>query len=580
MEKWTKTKGKLLKEYARPIVHLRRQFEAKRLVLVFGTGVVQQVGVPGWVDLNNKIASDSRVEGHKLLDRPLHESVDDFLKNESRETLLRLLSGAGPEETITTQRLFELFKSKKYACSDPAEYYSPKLDAGIYRQWRQIIREKLYEDACSENRILKAHKYLDSFLQIIKQMPLTITYNFDDVLEMALYHDPKKQEPRGYETVTNLRALPRRKSAVIYHPNGYIPRNPMEEKGQEMVLSENEFANRMADLTSGQYNSLLHVLSTNTCLFIGLSLKDSILENLLKQSARIAPGNYHYYVDYYKTKLEKPTRSKKSSMESTNFEAYNLKTLLLTNRELKSLGKLINNGYDEVSKHFDNKPIFHFAQDNKIENLDFCFYIVGSIGAGKSTCVSYLRSLITHDEWHEDKLPDLARYWRTLEDEDLRRKKIDEWIAQQFKQKNQDLLDVKLGISICDRCPLDPVSFTPEDKWREKAKLLLNTISPTEVEKIQPGHIIYLWDDPEHLAIRVERTPKEYDKDKLDELQKKLDIVYDMDGITKIDCRFQSFYEIMKRVCRIIHMEPYQPARIHERLLAIKEKGVDVNESE
>ncbi|HUT30822.1 MAG TPA: SIR2 family protein [Sedimentisphaerales bacterium] len=577
MEKWTKTDGKVLKEYTRPIVHLRRQFEAGRLVLVFGTGVAQQVGVPGWTELNNKIASDSKVKGEKLLDRPLHESVDDFLENESRETILKLLSGAGPEETITTQRLFECYKKKKYACSNPAEYYSPKLDSSIYRQWRQIIRDKLYETTCLPKAILTKHKYLSSFLPIIRHMPLTITYNFDDILEMALYHDPKKEDSRGYETVTNLRALPRRKSAVIYHPNGYIPRNPMEEKSQEMVLSESEFANRMADLTSGQYNSLLHVLSSNTCLFIGLSLKDSILKNLLKQSARIAPGNYHYYVDYYKTNSEKPTGPKISSMESANFEAYNLKTLFLTNRELKSLGTLVYKGYDKAKRLLDDGPIFHFAQDNKIEHLVFCFYIIGSIGVGKSTCVSYLRSLITHDEWHEDKLPDLARHWKTLEDEESKRKEVDKWIAEQFKQKNQDLLDVKLGISICDRCPLDPISFTPKEKWHEKAKLLLNTISPNNRETIKPGHIIYLWDDPEHLDIRVRRTPKEYDKDGLKELQNKLDKVYDMDGMTRIDCRFQSFYEIMKRICRIIHMENYQPAEIHERLIAIKEKRDSIN---
>jgi len=579
MEILTKADGKLLKEYTRPIVHLRRQFEAGRLVLVFGTGVAQQIGVPGWIELNNKIASDSEVEGKQLLDRPLHESVEDFIKNESRDTILSLLSGTGPEETITTQRLFELFKKKKYAFSDPSEYYSPKLDATIYRQWRQIIRDKLYETACPKTKILKEHKYLSAFLPIIKHIPLTVTYNFDDVLEMALYHDPKKEDSRGYETVTNLRALPRRKTAVIYHPNGYIPRNPMEEKGQEMVLSESEFANRMADLTSGQYNSLLHVLSSNTCLFIGLSLKDSILKNLLKQSARITPGNYHYYIDYYKTIKEKPTSKKKSSIDSANFEAYNLKTLFLTNRELRSIGRLIYNGYDKVNKRFvNNPPIIHLANENKIKHLDYCFYIIGSIGAGKSTCVSYLRNLITHDEWHEDKLPDLARHWKTLEDEDLKRKEVDKWIAEQFKQKNQNLLDVKLGISICDRCPLDPISFTPEEKWKEKAKLLLKTISPADPEKIQPGHIIYLWDDPEHLDIRVRRTPKEYDKDGLEELQKKLDKVYDMSGVTKIDCRFQSFYEIMKRVCRIIHMDSYQPADIHKRLVTIKENGVDTND--
>jgi hypothetical protein len=578
MNNWTDVDKNLLQSYTRPIVHLRRQLEAGRLVLIFGTGLTQQVGIPSWNKLNEEIAADDRVQGVKLLGRPLSETIDDFLAHESRETVAKLLSGAGPEETITTQRLFECFKNKKYLNESPSEYHSPKLDASIYGEWRQIIREKLYKNAGLPEQILNKHTYLKSFLPIIQYMPLTVTYNFDDIIENALSADSLKKgvDSRQYEIITSLQTLPRRKSAVIYHPNGYIPRNPMEEKSQEMVLSESEFANRILELTSGQYNSLLHVLSSNTCLFIGLSLKDSILKNLLKQSAMIAPGNYHYYINYYAQNSEKPSDEDIKSMEAADFETYNLRTLFLNNEELNSIGKLIHEGYDNAKKQLDNNAIIHFAEENKID-ISFYFYIVGAIGVGKSTCVSHLRNLITHDEWHEDRLPDLARYWKTLESEEDKRRRVDEWIAKQFKQKNYDLIEMKLGISICDRCPLDPISFTPENKCQEKAQYLLNTISPNNVHQIKDGHIIYLWDDPEHLEIRVKRSAKKYNKDSLAELQDRLNLIYNMPGVTKIDCRFQSFYEIMKRISRIIHMEEYEPAKIQERLTFIKNGGLNKN---
>lgn len=529
------------------------------------------------------IALDPDVDGEKLLGRPTKEKVDHFLNNESRETIVKLLTGAGPEETITTQKLFEHFKKKKYEQEDPNEYHTQKLDAGIYRDWRQIIRNKLYlkKKVVPPDKILNNHKYLKDFLPIIKNTPVTITYNFDDVIETALYNDPNKQgDDRGYETVTDLRTLPRRKSAVIYHPNGYIPRNPMEEKTQEMVLSESEFANRMIELTSGQYNSLLHIFSRNTCLLVGLSLNDSILKNLLKQSSMISPGNYHYYVDYYEKEDDKPTGREKHSIESTNFDTYNLRTLFLSSEELKSIGKLVYHGYSPESKRLEDNQIIHFAKENGIE-VGFYFYMIGAIGVGKSTTVSHLRSLVTHDEWYEDRLPRLGDNWKTLEGEEQQkeRARVDEWLATQFKQKNYELIDTKLGISVCDRCPLDPISFTPESRWREKAEYLFKIICPGEKpEKLQPGHVIYLWDDPEHLDIRVRRSPKKYDKASLAELQDKLDKIYDMEGVTKINCRFQSFYEIMKRVSRIIHMEKYKPAHIHDRLTSIKEGGLDTND--
>ena len=64
----------------------------------------------------------------------------------SRDTLARLL-GAGPEETIVTQRLFEHFKARRDAAAEPAKHNTPALDSDIQMEWRNIIRQKLYATA-------------------------------------------------------------------------------------------------------------------------------------------------------------------------------------------------------------------------------------------------------------------------------------------------------------------------------------------------------------------------------------------------------------------------------------------------
>jgi len=574
MSQLTNDDKKVLKEHYRPIVHMRRQFEAGKLVLVFGTGLTQPLGIPGWNKLNDMIASDSRVLGCGMLGRPTAEKIHEFLDTAGKKRIRTQILGPGPEETFTTQKLYEHFKRKQ--SKKLVERHTPIfVDAKVYYEWKTIVRDQLYKRATKETAILGKHAYLRDFLPIIQNTPLTITFNLDDVIEATLYHTGPR-EGRGYETVTDIRVLPRRKSAVIYHPNGYIPRESMEENTQEIVLSESEFANRMAELSSGQYSSLLHTLSRNTCLFIGLSLRDGILKNLLKQSAMIAPGNYHYYVDYCDGRSKpRPCAEDYKSIRASNFDTYNLITLCMNDAQISLLGKMIRCGFEEPERMWTHDEFGHAAEAAGVADTDLSYYIVGAIGAGKSTCVSFLRSLTTFDEWFERRKSVLAKNWTKLSPEE--RKEADDWIAGQFKQKNLELLDKKCCISISDRCPLDPISFTDPKEWSEKAKSLLQKIDP---ERVKSGHVIFLWHDPALLALRAARTEKrDYDEESLKQLQDSMQKAYDMRGVTRVDCRFLSFYEVMKSVCRIIHMsDEYEPADIHARLEDIRKGEVVAND--
>lgn len=581
MSEWKNTDKAVLASYPKPIAHMRRRFRDRQLSLVFGTGLTQPLGMPGWKALNQLIAAHPAVDGMQILAVPTEESVKELCESGSYKDIVKLM-GSGPEETIITQRLYEHFK-KQYKSAHQNEPYSLELIADIQREWRAIIREQLYgesDGAKPKNlakSLLKKHPYLKTLMPIVRRMPLTITYNFDDILELALVGIADKADKdardlgRAYETTTDIRIPNRKRNGVIYHPNGHIPRNTMEGGFDRIVLSEDEFADRMIETMTGQYASLSHHFQRSTCVLIGLSLKDSILKIMMSQSARTTPGHYHYFVHFCKDG-KKPSQDEQDAICAANFETFHLITLFLSNSEIASLGALITNGYDVKKDKVDDSEFIYLTEEVGVEPV-YHYYIVGAVGAGKSTLVSHVRDLVTHDEWVEDRLPELAETWRVLDQDEenrVKKEKVDKWIAEQFSQKNHILLKEKVGLVVSDRCPLDPLAFTDKPNWPEKARYLLSKIAPGQsTTKIQEGQIIYIENDPRALELRIRHTNKKYRREELKEMQNYLDIIYFLNGDIKVRTQLMSLVDVITRVAHIIHMEPYSPVQLHDRLTAI-----------
>ncbi len=107
-----------------------------------------------------------------------------------------------------------------------------------------------------------------------------------------------------------------------------------------------------------------------------------------------------------------------------------------------------------------------FASEHDIP-VRFRFYITGPLGVGKSTTINHFRNLFVLDEWLEQRPLLLAKDWEKLTAPE--KQEADQWILQQFYRKNSILRNEKEGIFVMDRGPLDPLSFTPEAEWRDKA---------------------------------------------------------------------------------------------------------------
>jgi hypothetical protein len=154
----------------------------------------------------------------------------------------------------------------------------------------------------------------------------------------------------------------------------------------DLIFSDESFRDQLISAASGQYVQLSNFLFRNTCLLIGLSLEDTTLQHLLRQSAVNNPGHIHYLVHFIKDDDEYD-RAACTAIFEANFSCYNLYTLFLNNEGICALSKLIA------------LPEEAFEVQRAGAQRKFVYYIIGAVGVGKSTAISNFRNLYTYDEW-------------------------------------------------------------------------------------------------------------------------------------------------------------------------------------
>jgi len=544
-------KSKILKENAKAVVHLRSQYP-KKMGLVFGAGLSKSFKLPTWKGLVNEIAIDDAIKGSELLEAS-HDSTLPF----------------------QTQMLFEHYRKKRYGSRDHIKERDRELDFTILSDWLEIIREKLYSNKPSDfKKALSEHPYLENYIPIIRSTKLTVNYNFDDLLEKALFVVTKKEREgidgngshqeeysRGYESVTNASLQFRESKSIIYHPNGAIPEKELETPSDRFIFSENEFADQILDMLAGDFSTLLNHFSKNTCLFIGLSLDDQTLRNLLRQTARSNPGQYHYYVKYVSDEdRDVLTESSLNAIKLANFKVYNLITLFLNDPEIAALGELIC---------MSDQQFIDFAEINAVR-IKYPYYLTGSLGVGKSTSITYFRNLVTYDEWLEPRIEILSKPWDDLTATE--KQEADTWIANQFRLKNDNVRNKKFGLFLLDRGPLDPLAFTPKEEWGLKAKTLLAKICPGSATwKVEEGCVILLVGNHDELALRLRITRRSgYTKEKLAKMEKTLKEIYCCKKIKIIDTNSLSPSEVAQRIAETIHLSDYDHIDLHGRLEELK----------
>jgi hypothetical protein len=535
----------VLQRYSRALLHMRQQKGEGRFGLALGSGTSTDLGFPQWGELIDRIAQHPRVGGHAL--------------------------GPVPGgHTSRSQLLYQHFRARLAAAKRPNSRFN-RFETEVNRAWREIVHECLYREVPEGVAELEARdRYLWALLPVIRETRLTINYNFDDSVQrfiLASRSDREKRKTRGYTTVSSpdLQMVPR--SGVIYHPNGFLPRDLKERPSEHLVFLEDTFADQLIHSMQGHYAALAYHFAQSTRLLVGLSLSDATLRHILRQGAHIHPGHYHYYVAYRRDGSDED-RVRDSATADANFYTYNLITLFLTADEIAALGDLLS---------MEDAEFRDLLEQNGCATKQI-FLITGAVGVGKSTSVSHFRSLKTMDEWLEQRRTGMDKDPSTLPP--LTIEEIDRWVAQQWGLKNLNLIDAPSGIYVVDRAPLDAFAFTPEDQWQAKAALLKAGVAPRQAKqrRLHDAHVIFLVGNPDILSVRSVARHRDWSSKQIAQQQKLLRAAYcgRGPGVTVIDTQDKTIPQVIREVASVIfRSERYVPAPLHTWLEGFEEHGYD-----
>lgn len=154
-----------------------------------------------------------------------------------------------------------------------------------------------------------------SLILLRKNIKAIVTYNYDNFLSQAL--NILKSSPKKYFEGEELKAIEARGNVafadisgqtsysemsedtiMIYHVHGFIPppNYYIPQKGNNIVLSMDEFHESTRTGSCWQSSTPLHLLSHYTCLLFGLSFTDINLQRLIYYAKRDGNDNklYHF----------------------------------------------------------------------------------------------------------------------------------------------------------------------------------------------------------------------------------------------------------------------------------------------
>ena len=511
----------------------------KRFGLVFGSGVSRDFQIPDWRGLLERIANHEDVQGLELLQRERESPVTmaDLLRRHFDARMERVLRDRGLDDRAARSELTG--------------------------RWLRIIRDLLYRDAPLDNDLEDRHPYLSHFLDIVLGCGITVNYNFDSCVEMMLRNRQRRLgiPIRQFEVAYDDFLATGVQAALVYHPNGYLPKNVLEGCSSDIVLSEREFNEQMADTFTVRNGFLAQHFAEKTCLFLGLSIQDDLLRSVLRRTARANPGQFHYCVEWVGP--EDISDGLKSAIFRSRFDNYNLITLFLTSDQIAAFGHLIQ---------LDRNHFLHLAERAGV-NTTFTYYVTGVPGVGKTSSIRHFHSLQTYGEWAEEPILELATPFHDLTPEQADR--VDRWIARQFALKNAQLCLAREGIHLVDRTPLDPLSFTPKPDWPAKAGLLRQLIQDQSRDAApKNGSIIHLVGDSREIAARLsiyrrmtQRVEDEsYDPARLEQMDTVLRSIYSGAGVSIVRTEGASLQDVVRRVAAVIFLDEYSPFDIGAHL--------------
>lgn len=194
----------------------------------------------------------------------------------------------------------------------------------IFEKYYTVENKKLDTCDCDQNDTPFHTLYqVASLILLRKNIKAIVTYNYDNFLSQAL--KILKSSPEKYFEGKELEVIKTRgniafadisgqtsysemseDTIMIYHVHGFIPppNNFIPQKGNNIVLSLDEFHESTRTGSCWQSSTPLHLLSHYTCLLLGLSFTDINLQRLIYYAKRDGNDNklYHFVATNEKSK--------------------------------------------------------------------------------------------------------------------------------------------------------------------------------------------------------------------------------------------------------------------------------------
>jgi hypothetical protein len=525
------------------ITHMwQRLHEHKQLGLLLGAGVSIDAGCPSWTGLVDRLAVEEKIP-------------------KARITAHRK---AGLQESYVTEMLFQMHGRKegvRHRNIKP-QYYKFQISSS----WAEKIHRCLYADIRTKSfeELLNAHTYLSDLGELVYGSAFTVNFNFDDIVDEAVFRYAGITKRPNPEVLLSPKPETRRAAPVVYHINGYLPREEIRRRSEHVVLTEDAFAEVLLSTNSVDAEFVTAKFATTTFLILGSSLNDSSLKNLLRAGAKRNPANHHYIV-YWENPDRPRTGRQKREIFDVNLSVYNLISIFMTTLEIGCLIKILNeNDQAEVT-----------AEITALSKEKICrkYYLVGPVAGGKSSTLEAMRCFSTHEEWLGRPPALMYQNERTLTKE--QQALVDDFLFPQLMEKNRRMVTAGPGIHVMDRAYFDLFAFSNKktSEVLRKAKELKSRISGPGSD-FADGQIIFMEASEPELEARLARRGKRrgklgrivYDATTLLEQAATLKKIYRPKKDSQFDTSFDGSAVVAQRIARKILLKKYQPLNFNTRL--------------
>jgi hypothetical protein len=534
----------------------QRLHEHARLGLVLGAGVSRDAGIPMWKELVNRLADAVGIPPDRL---QLHR-----------------------EEAFPETFLAEIFFRQHHTGEDKtrSEHRDRYHRLLVNSSWKHKIRDCLYRDIEKEEfeTIANRHKYLKPLAHLVCQAGFAVTFNFDDIIDQAVTArveerlqaapDSRISNP---EIIYRPKIETRKNAPVIYHINGSLPRDELRRGSEDIILTEDAFADVLLSPNSQDADFVINQFALRTFILLGISLSDNSLKNILRSSAKRNPANHHFVI-FHEDERNPRSADVKSDIFDAYFHVYNLISIFLTTDEIKALLDVLNVGAPEQL----DDSLLKLGARSTIQRK---YYLVGSVASGKTSTIDALRCFTTFEEFRGRTPKEMYQDDNTLTPEE--QKIVDDYLFPALITKNRNMVQMHSGIRIMDRAFLDLFAFSKDGNAAEilrKAEELKKRVRQ-HGRPLESGHIFFLAASSdaieERLLKRGSRKAKGgksgFEAATLTKQKKYLAEIYQLTD--PMDTSDLTPGEVARKIAREILLGEYTEFNFTERLDEIIRKG-------